>query len=72
MNATPTSVLVAARDWRAEWNDRWLNASQATRVRIQVGVFIAVLLIAYHYSLSSLLQTIDLEKIGRASCRERV
>lgn len=61
MSASPTSVLVAARDWRSDWHERWLNADQTTRVRVQVGVFVVVVLLAYHYSLSSLLQTLDLE-----------
>ncbi len=61
MTATPASVLGAAQDWRSDWHKRWQEASPTTRTRVQVGVFLAVILGAYHYSLSTLLQTLDLE-----------
>src|SRR5271156_721515 len=38
---------------------RWTDASQVTRTRIQVAALIGSVLIAYSYSLSTLLQTAD-------------
>jgi exosortase/archaeosortase family protein len=61
MSATDLSLLTAARDWRSEWHDRWQQASTATRTRIQVGVFLAVVVVAYHYSLNTLLQSLNLD-----------
>ena len=45
--------------WQDKWRRRWTDASQTTRTRIQVGVLIGAVLIAYNYSLSTLLQTVD-------------
>jgi exosortase/archaeosortase family protein len=61
MTVTDLPAVVAARDWRSEWQKRWRDASEATRTRIQVVVFLAVVLVAYHYSLSTLLQTLNLD-----------
>ncbi len=47
------------KNWQDKWRHRWTNASQTTRTRIQVGVLLGAVLIAYNYSLSSLLQTVD-------------
>ncbi len=49
--------IAAARSWRTKWNERWLDASQTTRTRIQLGVLLVSVAIAYNYSLSTLLQT---------------
>ena len=47
------------RAWREEWQSRWLDASQTTRTRIQVAALLAATLVAYNYSLTTLLQTAD-------------
>ena len=53
------SRLALLKDWRASWHHRWTEASQTTRTRVQVAVLIVSVLIAYNYSLSTLLQTAD-------------
>ena len=45
--------------WQDNWRQRWLDASQTTRTQIQVAVLISSVLIAYNYSLTTLLQTAD-------------
>ncbi len=45
--------------WRDGLRRHWTDAPQSSRTRIQVGVLLASVLIAYNYSLSSLLQTVD-------------
>ncbi len=45
--------------WREHWHSRWTEASQSTRTRIQVGVLLVAVLVAYNYSLITLLQTAD-------------
>ena len=47
------------RSFRSDWHRRWTEAPQKTRTRIQVGVLLASVLVAYNYSLSTLLQTAD-------------
>ena len=47
------------RDWRSRWRRRWTDAPQKTRTRIQVGVLLVAVLVAYNYSLITLLQTAD-------------
>jgi exosortase/archaeosortase family protein len=47
------------KSWQEKWQQRWTDASQTTRTRIQVGVLIGAVLIAYNYSLSTLLQTVN-------------
>jgi exosortase/archaeosortase family protein len=49
------------RDWRRDIQQRWLALAPATRVRVQIGVFVGVVAAAYHYSLSSLFQTINFD-----------
>jgi exosortase/archaeosortase family protein len=56
---TPGGRLSGLQSWRGEWNRRWSEASQTTRTRVQVGVLLASVLIAYNYSLRTLLQTAD-------------
>ena len=55
----PASRRSAIRSWRSAFQQRWTNASQKTRTRIQVIALIATVLVAYNYSLSTLLQTAD-------------
>jgi exosortase/archaeosortase family protein len=56
---TPATRLSAIKNWRDTWRQRWTDASQTTRTWIQVGVLLGAILIAYNYSLSTLLQTVD-------------
>ena len=55
----PTTRVATIKNWQDTWRRRWLDASQTTRTRIQVGVLLGAVLIAYNYSLSTLLQTVD-------------
>jgi len=56
---TPPTRRSVIKEWRDTWRRRWTNASQTTRTQIQVGVLLGAVLIAYNYSLSTLLQTVD-------------
>jgi exosortase/archaeosortase family protein len=56
---TPEGPLSAIQRWRVEWHQRWADASQKTRTRVQVGVLLVSVLVAYNYSLTTLLQTAD-------------
>jgi exosortase/archaeosortase family protein len=51
------SPLEAFRALRGEGNRRWTEASQTTRTRVQVGVLLVAVVLAYSYSLSTLLQS---------------
>ncbi|HKI17245.1 MAG TPA: exosortase/archaeosortase family protein, partial [Isosphaeraceae bacterium] len=55
----PPTRRSAIKEWRDTWRRRWTDASQTTRTQIQVGVLLGAVLIAYNYSLSTLLQTVD-------------
>ncbi len=55
----PATRWSAVKNWQDKWRQRWTDASQTTRTRIQVGVLLGAVLIAYNYSLSTLLQTAD-------------
>ena len=48
--------LSEAKEWRQQWYLRWIHASHRTRVIVQVGVLVAAVVVAYNYSLSTLLQ----------------
>lgn len=61
MSATAISLLTTARDWRHEWRDRWLRASPRTRTKVQVAVLLTAVTVAYHYSLTTLLQSLNLD-----------
>jgi exosortase/archaeosortase family protein len=54
-----TSRLSSLRSRRQAWNRRWTEASQTTRTRVQLAVLLVSVLVAYNYSLSTLLQTAD-------------
>lgn len=56
---TPSTRRAALKNWQDTWRRRWTDASQTTRTWIQVGVLVGAVLIAYNYSLSTLLQTVD-------------
>jgi exosortase/archaeosortase family protein len=45
------------RSWRSTWEHRWTDASQMTRTRIQVGVLLGSIVVAYNYSLATLFQS---------------
>lgn len=47
------------KGWQEKWRRRWTDASQTTRTRIQVAALLGSVLIAYSYSLTTLLQTAD-------------
>ena len=53
----PTSVV---RDLRDDWQRRWQGATPANRTRVQLAVFVVAVLVAYHYSLSSLVRDLNL------------
>ena len=55
----PSTRFSQMKIWRDTWRQRWTDASQTTRTWIQVGVLLGAVLIAYNYSLSTLLQTAD-------------
>jgi exosortase/archaeosortase family protein len=61
MSVISVEALTAAKEWRSVWQERWRAAAPATRTRIQVGVFLAVVVVAYHYSLSTLMQSLNLD-----------
>jgi exosortase/archaeosortase family protein len=63
VSATDISVswVSAARDLRSEWQDRWRTAAPATRTRVQVAVFLVVVVVAYRYSLTTLVQSLNLD-----------
>lgn len=55
----PTNRSSELAMWRDNLQRRWTAASQATRTRIQIAVLLGSVLIAYNYSLSTLLETAD-------------
>ncbi len=56
---TPPTRRAAIKHWQDTWRRRWTDAPQTTRTWIQVGVLLGAVLIAYNYSLSTLLETAD-------------
>lgn len=54
---TPDLRRSTVKVWQDECRRRWTEASQTTRTRIQVAVLLGSVLIAYSYSLTTLLQT---------------
>jgi exosortase/archaeosortase family protein len=55
----PPTRRAAFKNWQDAWRRRWTDAPQTTRTCIQVGVLLGAVLIAYNYSLSTLLATAD-------------
>jgi len=55
----PPTRRAAFKNWQDSWRRRWTDAPQSTRTWIQVGVLLGAVLIAYNYSLSTLLETAD-------------
>jgi len=56
---TPPSRRDTIKNWQDKWRQRWTDAPQTNRTWIQVGVLLGAVLIAYNYSLSTLLSTVD-------------
>ena len=61
MSTADLQLVSVARDVRTEWRRRWENATPRTQTRIQVGVFLTVVVIAYQYSLRTLAQSLNLD-----------
>jgi exosortase/archaeosortase family protein len=61
MSTADLTLVSVARDWRSVWQARWREASAQTRARVQVAVLLGVVLVAYHYSLSTLVKTLNLD-----------
>jgi exosortase/archaeosortase family protein len=61
VSATPLTLLTTARDWRLDWQTRWREASPTTRTRVQIGTLLGAVVIAYHYSLRTLIQNLNLD-----------
>ena len=53
----PMSRRASFREWQLSWRRRWTGASQTTRTRVQVVALLLSVLVAYNYSLSTLLAT---------------
>ncbi len=61
---TVESITGAARTIdgsRRAWQRRWQQASPAARTRIQVAVFAVAVLVAFHYSLLTLVQNLNVD-----------
>ena len=56
---TRTSIRSAVTDSLETWQERWTEASQTTRTWIQLSVLFGAVLVAYNYSLSTLLDTLN-------------
>jgi exosortase/archaeosortase family protein len=56
---SPPSWRSTLKARRLDWQRRWTDASQTTRTRIQLAVLLVSVLMAYNYSLTTLLQTAD-------------
>jgi len=60
----PTTAGHAPPVWRehqAAWRARWADASSTARTRIQVGILLGVVVVAYHYSLQTLFKSLSLD-----------
>jgi exosortase len=57
----PVTVRTTARKWRHEAQSRWHQATPRTRTVVQMTVLLAVVVFAYNYSLSTLVQNAGLE-----------
>jgi|GEM_PF-674192 len=55
------TLATSAAVWRSGWHERWRQATPSTRARIQVGSFFGVVFVAYHYSLATLVKSLDLD-----------
>ena len=58
---TITGAVRTIGDSRRAWQRRWEQASPAMRTRIQVVVFAAAVLVAFHYSLLTLVQNLNVD-----------
>ncbi len=57
----PVTWRTTARKWRLEAQSRWHHAAPRTRTTVQMTVLIGVVVLAYNYSLSTLIQNAGLE-----------
>lgn len=60
VTAGPQHLLARARTWRDGSREVWAEATPRTRVAVQMGSLIAAVVIAYSYSLTTLLQLASL------------
>jgi exosortase/archaeosortase family protein len=61
MSISTLTPVQAAVDWRRVVVQSWDDASAVTKTRIKVALFAVVVLAAYHYTLSSLVQTVGFD-----------
>lgn len=61
MSIGSVSWPTTARNLWDEWHERWQSAQPATRIRVQIAVLAAAVVIAYHYSLSTLVQNLGMD-----------
>jgi exosortase/archaeosortase family protein len=61
MSVESVSRGAAWRTWAGEWQARWQEAAPAQRTRVQVAIFLASVVVAYHYSLKTLLQNLGVD-----------
>jgi exosortase/archaeosortase family protein len=54
-------AVAVLQGWVGGLQDRWVSASPALRVRVQISVLVVVTFAAYHYSLESLSQTLGFD-----------
>ena len=57
----PVTRRTVVRKWRFEAQSRWHQATPRTRTTVQMTVLIGVVVVAYNYSLSTLIQNAGLE-----------
>jgi exosortase/archaeosortase family protein len=56
-----TTLRTTVRKWRHEAQDRWHHASPRARTTVQMAVLLGAIVLAYNYSLSTLVQNAGLE-----------
>ena len=53
--------IQVARSWRLDLTGRWDETTALTKTRVKVALLLVVVVAGYHYSLSSLLQTVGFD-----------
>jgi exosortase/archaeosortase family protein len=61
MSIGTISYLQTVNDWTSELRHRWQAMTATAQLRIRVAILLVAVVCAYHYSLSSLLQTISFD-----------
>jgi exosortase len=56
-----TLPLATVQEWSKEAQERWARTTAVVRARVKVAVLVTVTMVAYHYSLESLLQTVGFD-----------